>query len=92
MLRPFSTTFVMGMLFGLALLTTRDRSGKLHAAELSDESFDEVRALIQPQAGESLWRHVPWQTDLNAARCRAAAEGKPLLLWAGGGSAPLGGC
>ncbi len=72
----------------LALIACRQTC----AAELSDENFAEVQKLIKPQPGESLWRHVPWETSLNAARRKAAAEGKPLLIWAGGGSAPLGGC
>jgi hypothetical protein len=62
------------------------------AAELSDKTFTEVQKLIKPQKEESLWRHIPWETSLNTARQKAAAEGKPLLIWSGGGSAPLGGC
>ena len=62
------------------------------AAELSDDTFAELRKLINPKPGESLWRHISWKTSLNAARRKAAAEGKPLLIWSGGGSAPLGGC
>ncbi len=72
----------------LALIACRQTG----AEELSDKNFAEVQKLIKPQPGESLWRHVPWETSLNAARRKAAAEGKPLLIWAGGGSAPLGGC
>ena len=73
-------------------------SAGAHAAErvpgdrLSAKNFTKVKALIKPQADESLWRHIPWETSLNAARRKAAAAGKPLLIWAGGGSAPLGGC
>ena len=63
-----------------------------HAGELSPGSFADLQKLIKPQPDESLWRQVPWETSLHTARGRAAAEGKPLLIWAGGGSAPLGGC
>jgi hypothetical protein len=66
--------------------------GKAGAGELSEKNFAEVQKLIRPQDGEGLWRHIPWETSFNAAHRRAAAEGKPLLIWAGGGSAPLGGC
>lgn len=65
---------------------------RLTAAELSEENSADVKRLIEPQEGEGLWRHVPWRTNLSQARRQAAAEGKPLLIWAGGGSAPLGGC
>ena len=64
----------------------------VRAGELSAGSFAELRQLIKPQPNESRWRHVPWQTSLHGARQKAAAEGKPLLIWSGGGSAPLGGC
>ncbi len=82
-----STRFAI--VVGLLLLVACVRSV---AAELSDTNFAEVQKLIKPQSGESLWRHIPWETSLSAARSKAAAEGKPLLIWAGGGSAPLGGC
>ena len=59
---------------------------------LSSDNFAKVQKLIKPLAGESLWRHIPWETSLNEARRKAAAAGKPLLIWSGGGSAPLGGC
>ena len=62
------------------------------ANKLSAKSFTQLQELIKPQYGESLWRHVPWETNLNAARRKAAQQGKPLLIWSGGGSAPLGGC
>ena len=56
------------------------------------DQFDRLRDLIRPQPGESRWRDVPWLTSLHEARVRAAAEGKPILLWSGGGAPPLGGC
>ena len=59
---------------------------------LSEQNFAQVQQLIAPHEGEGLWRHIPWETDLTAARRKAAEQGKPLLIWAGGGSAPLGGC
>ncbi len=65
---------------------------KTGAADLSEENFTKLQALIKPQPGESLWRHIPWETSLTAARQKAAIAGKPLLIWSGGGSAPLGGC
>jgi hypothetical protein len=54
--------------------------------------FDKLRELIRPQEGESNWRRVDWLTSLHEARLKAAAEGKPILLWSGGGAPPLGGC
>jgi hypothetical protein len=54
--------------------------------------FAKLRDLIRPQQGESNWRRIDWLTSLHEARVKAAAEGKPILLWSGGGAPPLGGC
>jgi hypothetical protein len=56
------------------------------------EDFDRLRQLIRPQEGESRWREIEWLTSLHEARVKAASEGKPILVWSGGGAPPLGGC
>jgi hypothetical protein len=62
------------------------------AEELSAESFARIHSLIRPAKDESKWLDVPWLTDVWEARQRGAAEGRPILLWSGGGAAPIGGC
>ena len=57
------------------------------AAGLAPDQFDKLRALIKPKPGG--FDDVPWMTDLWEARRKAAAEGKPLLVWVGDGH-PLG--
>ncbi len=57
------------------------------AADISEAQFDEVRALIKPKPGG--FDDIAWMTDLWEARKKAAAEGKPLLVWVGDGH-PLG--
>ncbi len=52
-------------------------------------SFRELHALIKPKAAEESWLRIPWMTSLWEARQRAAAEGKPILLWEMDGH-PLG--
>jgi hypothetical protein len=75
--------FVCGLL-GLAL------AGSARAADpLSAEQFDKLRAVIKPQASEDKWSEIPWLSSLWEARKRAAAEGKPILLWEMDGH-PLG--
>jgi hypothetical protein len=54
------------------------------------ESFARLHALIKPQPGESQWARVPWLTDLQQARRRAAAQDRPLFLWRSGGGDVLG--
>ena len=56
------------------------------------EQFESLRKLVRPQEGESRWREVDWLTSIQDARVKAAAEGKPIFLWSGGGAPPLGGC
>jgi hypothetical protein len=54
------------------------------------EQFEYLHRLIKPQADESKWAKVPWLTNLDEARRRAAAQDKPLLLWRAGGGDVLG--
>ena len=72
--------------FAMLLLACAQRE------ELTPGRFQSISALIKPQRGESRWAQIPWLLSFREARHKAAAEGKPLLLWSGGGSAPLGGC
>lgn len=51
-----------------------------------------LRPLLQflrPRPEELRWQEIPWETDLWVARRRAAAEQKPIFLWAMNGN-PLG--
>jgi hypothetical protein len=80
----------LGLLVGGALvdqaraLAPDDRDT---AAGLSPVQFDRLRALIRPLPGG--FDDLSWMTDLWEARKKAAAEGKPLLVWVGDGH-PLG--
>jgi hypothetical protein len=59
------------------------------AAEVPPERFKELHALIKPAAAEEKWAEIPWLPSLWDARQKAAAEGKPILLWEMDGH-PLG--
>jgi hypothetical protein len=59
---------------------------------LEPEQLGAVHQLIKPQPGESLWMQLPWLTSVWEARQQAAAEGKPIFLWAGSGGGPVGIC
>ncbi len=64
-------------------------------AGLTPASLPKVLALVRPQENE--WRHleVRWLTDVVAARKRAAAEDKPIVICYTGGAGynePLGTC
>jgi hypothetical protein len=59
--------------------------------ELSQESFGALHRLILPQAGEFAWyEEIPWLTSVQEAREKAAAEGKPLLVWCSADGQPCG--
>ncbi len=62
----------------------------LRAVEpIKPEQFAKLQALIKPEPVEGKWTQIPWMTSLWEARKRAAAEGKPILLWEMDGH-PLG--
>lgn len=56
------------------------------------DQFGTLNTLIKPQAGELRFHEIRWLLDVWEARRKAAAEGKPILVWAGSGGAPIGGC
>lgn len=51
--------------------------------------FEANFALVKASAGEARWDEIEWTTSLWEGRKRAAAEGKPLFIWAANGN-PLG--
>jgi hypothetical protein len=66
----------------LTLLLIALPTASLPAAEpINDADFGKLHALIMPQPGEEKWQQIPWLADLWQARQKAAAEGKPILLW-----------
>jgi hypothetical protein len=63
--------------------------------DLTPQTFAKLHSLIRPHDNE--WRHlkVEWLTDVVAARKRAAAEDKPIVICYTGGAGynePLGVC
>jgi hypothetical protein len=59
---------------------------------LTPESFDRLHKIIKPQPGESRFMEIPWILSLWEGRQKAAREGKPMLVWAGGWGVPIGTC
>lgn len=56
---------------------------------LTPKQFNDLHQLIQPRADEQKWLQIPWMSSLTEARRKAAAQGKPILLWEMDGH-PLG--
>jgi hypothetical protein len=59
------------------------------APPLTADDATKLRAVIRPLDGEDPFDTIPWETNLWEARKKAAAAGKPLLLWEMDGH-PLG--
>ena len=60
--------------------------------KLDETTFSPIQKQIRPQQGESRWMEIPWLIDVHAARQKAAAEGKPLFVYSGGGATGIGAC
>ena len=56
---------------------------------LDDASFATWRDRIQSRVSELVWEQLPWLATYHKGLEKAAAEGKPLLLWVMNGH-PLG--
>lgn len=61
-------------------------------ADIPTDQLDKLLTLIKPQPGELRFHEIPWLIDVWEARKKAAAEGKPILVWSGAGGAPIGIC
>jgi hypothetical protein len=91
----------LGAALGFSLLSAtraKEPTGKVtpnSKRDLTPESFAKLHALVRPQPQE--WRHlkVEWLTDVVAARRKAVAEDKPIVICYTGGAGynePLGVC
>ena len=78
------TPIVLCTLLNCFFVASLDASDPIAPAQ-----FGDLHALIKPRPSEQTWLDIPWMTGLWEARQRAAAEGKPILLWEMDGH-PLG--
>ena len=58
------------------------------APSLDQTRFDLLQAQLTP-AEDVTWRLIPWRIELLAAQREAAAQNKPMFIWAMDGH-PLG--
>ena len=68
---------------------TAFQSPTVAAPPLSGDDAAKLRALIKPRDGEDPFDTIPWETSLWDSRVKAAAAGKPIILWEMDGH-PLG--
>jgi hypothetical protein len=85
-----TVTWLTGcVLAGIALGLVPQGSELVSVPPITPDEFLKLKSLIQPDSGEDKWAEIPWLASLWQARERAAAEGKPILLWEMDGH-PLG--
>ena len=75
-------------LWALTLSSLLLSACNLLAAELDDQSFEKLHRQLQVSKKEP-WQTIPWKIALLDAQRKAAAEGKPIFIWAMDGH-PLG--
>ena len=86
----FTRNHLLGVLAAAATLASATAFAQ--PQPIATKDFGQLQQLIKPAADESRWLRMAWLTSVHEARQQAAAEGKPILLWSGGGAPPLGGC
>jgi hypothetical protein len=82
------TTLALALSVGLA-------AGLLRAADptpIPADQFDKLHKMVRVQPEEQRFWRIPWKLTITEARQQAAAEGKPIFVWAGAGGAPIGVC
>ena len=86
----------VALLLALGSLAQAQAAGQVNdvpePAAIPTAQFGKLHTLIRPQPGELRFHEIPWLIDIWEARQKAAAEGKPILVWSGAGGAPIGVC
>ncbi len=84
-----SLLFLAGVGVGVGLLPRRQVLAATPPAVVPDAEYAALLTEVRPKPGEDTFATIPWLTSLWDARVKAAAEGKPILLWEMDGH-PLG--
>jgi len=94
---PVAVAFSVFLAFQPAGAADKEPTKKIvrTSRDLTPASLPKLLALVRPQENE--WRHlkVEWLTDVIAARKKAVAEDKPIVICYTGGAGynePLGVC
>ena len=87
-----SKTVAAGLLLALAAESAGAAEKEHPIPPLTPEQFTVLHRLIKPQPGELRFHEISWLIDVWEARRKAAAEGKPILVWSGAGGSPVGVC
>lgn len=88
----FRSTCCLLVAMALALGDLARAQEKIEPATIPADQFARLHTLIKPRPGELRFHEIPWLIDVWEARKKAAAAGKPILVWSGAGGAPIGVC
>ena len=77
------------LLFALGLATALPQPARPEAP--ADELAKLQKLIRSTPEEDAAWAEVPWLVNMREARQKAAAEGKPLVVWTMSGE-PLGMC
>jgi hypothetical protein len=72
---------VMTLVLSASLLAVTGRAAA--PDPIAPDQLEKLRTQIKPEPGG--FEDIPWMTNLWEARRKAAAEGKPMYVWSGGG-------
>lgn len=89
LIRTIPALMLLSLAGGVA--TSQERSTRTQSASgIPVGDFPKLWKRFMPQPGHARWREIPWiANDVNAARRKAAEEGKPILMMNACGQ-PLG--
>ena len=77
---------VLSLLFACVITAQAEQ----RVANIPAADVERLTTLIKPQKGESPWRDIAWLTNVTEARKKAAAEGKPIVIFTAADGSPLG--
>jgi hypothetical protein len=80
------------LLLTLGLVVSAPAADPAPRPDRDPAAFARLHRMLVPQPGESRWMEIDWHPGVWEGRQKAAAEGKPLFIWAGSGGAPAAGC
>ena len=82
---------MVGLGGGVMAASRRAHAGpKDPPPEIQAAKLKALHEMIKPGKGECQWLEIPWEIGIQAAREKAAKEGKPMLLWRAANGHPLG--
>jgi len=61
--------------------------GTAWAQDLTDKTYDSIKAHVLPKPAELKWTNIPWRTTYWEGVIDAQKADKPILLWAMNGHA-----